>query len=87
MALTVGAVLDYLEGWDRGDRVEINIAGLDLYVRVPSDRLTIGSGQGGPTGDETVVELTLESDYDGSRRLATGLVSSKRRTLRPAFRG
>jgi hypothetical protein len=60
MALTVGDVLDFLDGWDRHDRVEINIIGPPVYVHVPSERLTIGSGQGGPSGDDVVVELSLD---------------------------
>jgi hypothetical protein len=59
MTLTVGDVLDFLEGWDRADHVEINIVG-PVFVHVPSDRLTIGSGQGGPTGDDIVVVLSLD---------------------------
>jgi hypothetical protein len=59
MPLTVGDVLDFLDGWDRSDPVVVNIAGPDVFVFVPSDKLTIGSGQSGATGEEIAVELSL----------------------------
>ena len=57
--LTVGDILDFLDGWDRSDHVEVNIVGPPVYIHVPSDQLTIGSGQGGPTGEGIVVEISL----------------------------
>jgi hypothetical protein len=36
MALTVGALLDFLDGRDRGDRVEINIAGRTCWFTCPA---------------------------------------------------
>jgi len=67
MALTVGDVLDFLDGWDRSDRVVIDITGPDVWLFVPSDHLTIGSGQGGAAGDDIVVEILLDEPSDRAR--------------------
>ncbi len=59
MPLTVGDVLNSPDGWNRSDHVVVSTAGPDVFVLVPSENLTMGSGQGGSAGDETFVEVSL----------------------------
>jgi hypothetical protein len=65
MALTVGELRDFLEGWDAEVPVVIAIVGPDFGLSISSRNLSVGSGQGPGefgTPQDTEVQISWEPE-------------------------
>ena len=89
MGLPVGDILDFLDGWERSDRVVVNVPGPELFLYVESEQLHIGSGQGNAEKDGLVVvswdrsEGVTESAVQSAFRVACWRLGASRDVRKP----